>query len=696
MALSSKSIRVFSAIEALRENRTDIRHALAALFEPDIAKFHGSVFDPLKISHEINSQYRLGITADVIGGFTDIFLELGWIEPISVADGSAYTVKCEPQIDVPSDLEKFKNKADQISREFRQFIQKISPLSQVQKSDSELVDDLIDWLMLLDRANEDNIKSAVKTYKVGNKIVSDFENSNEGQTYSESEFLSARFIDHLFKSNSYHISFLIELGEVGLITEVVRDFQRPLSSTKRTDLAVYLDAPLALDYLGLSGVAQQQSVESVLNGLIGIGGSVRIFRTSVNEMQSALQGVLARSPTERTGPTADAIRRRETFEPFVRQVSVKPDPYLHGKGVSIIEDDLNSFPGQHVYFSKHAYELLYSQIAWIREDAARNHDATIATLAMRKRAGAKSGDLFDVKHVVLTRNPKFPLLSRRISRENNYIGPNHVGPVIHHRQLATAIWLRAGAQQDSDIPRRYILSSCRRVLTLRKNIVEKIHNLKDGLSDEQAHQLELLLTEDRSAQALMDKTLGSANIIDSSNIPILLEEMKKAQISEFADESNKKINEMSKAARQREDALSSEISSRDVAIDSLKEHNDQVNSQIESVYRAIVDRTNSIIKRRRKIFAGAIVLSYIAFLAFDGLDTPKSIIAGVGFLTIFVFTSLVFQFSNFVERRFVRPIFERVDNGMLFKVATESGIQWDPFVDRVQYDGSEFKLAPPP
>lgn len=156
-------------------------------------------------------------------------------------------------------------------------------------------------------------------------------------------------------------------------------------------------------------------------------------------MQSALTGVLTRSATERTGPTADALRRREVLEPFVRQVSVRPDTFLKDKGVSIIEDDLDSFPGQHSYFSKQAYEFLYSQIGWIRDDAAKNHDATIAALAMRKRAGVKSSDLFDVKHVVLTRNPMFPQLSRRIARENNYIGPNHVGPVIHHRQLATAI-----------------------------------------------------------------------------------------------------------------------------------------------------------------------------------------------------------------------------------------------------------------
>ena len=204
--------------------------------------------------------------------------------------------------------------------------------------------------------------------------------------------------------------------------------------------------------------------------------------------------------------------------------------------------------------------------------------------------------------------------------------------------------------------------------------------------------MELLLAEDRSAQALMDKTLGSANIIDSSNIPILLEEMRKAQIAEHTEETSKKIHSITKSAKERETELSKEIRGRDSVIHNLQSNNEQAHAKLESVYEAIVLRTNYAIKRRRRIFAGLIVLSYLVLIYLNGLETPKRILAVLGFLTVFVFSSLVFQFSSFVERRFVRPIFERADNLSLSKVASESGVQWEAFVSRVEYDGTEFVL----
>jgi len=348
---------------------------------------------------------------------------------------------------------------------------------------------------------------------------------------------------------------LIELGEVGLITEVVRDFQRPTTATKTSNLAVYLDAPLALDFLGMSGVAAQESISAVLTPLRAMGGSIRIFRQSIDELKANLSAVLSRRIPDRTGPTAEALRRREVFEPYVREVSSSPEKFLQTAGISILEQNLEMFPSEHRFFTKDAVDLLYAQIGWVREDAARFHDAAIAAMAMRKRMGVRSDDIFEVKHVVLTRNPTFPKLSRRIALEESYIGPQHVGPVVHQRQLATAIWLRAGARSDAEIPRRHILSACRRVLTLRKNIVEKVHQLKTGLSDKQAEQLELLLTVDRSAQVLMDKTLGSAAIIDSSKIELLLEEMKKAQIAEHVAETKTTVENLKVEAAAREAEL---------------------------------------------------------------------------------------------------------------------------------------------
>lgn len=693
MALSTKAVTVFATLEALRDNQPDIRYPLATLFEPDLAKFNGGVFDPKALAQEINAQYHLGVTKEVIEGFLPIFEQRGWVQKIvDTGQGVGFVVQCLPTTQIPSELSSFQEAAAKLVEEFREFIRQLSPISEVNKTDAELIDGLVDWLLLLDRAGGNNIQKATTHYKVGKKILLDVPDNVEGGAPSEETFLSARFVEHLFQSGSEHIPFLIELSEVGLVTEVVRDFQRPGSAVEKTNLAIYLDAPLAMDFLGLSGKPQRDSVRLMFDGIKKAGGSIRIFRESVSEMQGSLHALLSRPVSHRTGPTADALRRREVLEPWVREVAARPERFLAPLGVGVVEETLDMYPNQHKFFTKDAYELLYSQIGWVKDDAARHHDALIATLSFRKRAGARSSDLFETKHVVVTRNPAFPNLARRIAREQNYIGETHVGPVIHSRQLATAVWLRMGAQDKAEIPRSYILSACRRVLTLRKNIVEKVSEFKETLSDEQAEQLEILITSDRSAQVLMDKTLGSSNIIDAKNIPTLLEEMKKAQIAEYAQERDAEKAMIEKEAERREadlNALAREEKKRaEIAQADANKHREKV----RGVYERVVETTNAKILRERLAFIATTTCliglsTAIGFIS----QGAEPIIGYLAFAAILILGVLVHLFSS-LGSIVIDPWFKKRDHSKLGRTALDFGLGFDDIFEYVTHKGHSFVL----
>jgi hypothetical protein len=693
MALSAKAVRVFATVEVLRDSQADVRHALATLFEPDLAAFNGELFDPAKLATLINREYRLGLTADVIAGFVEIFKERGWLKQVLANERSAFVVDCGLDASVPQDQSRFQSQAAEVAGEFREFISAISPLSQVKRSDEELIDDLVDWLMQLDRASEGEMRAVAASYKVGKRMFLDLSDPIESNAPSEAAFLSARFIDHLFRTKSKHTTFLVELGEVGLITEVVRDFQKPTAAVKKTDLLIYLDAPLAMDFLGLSGSAQQENIASILSGVTALGGKIRIFRQSVQEMQAALSAVLARPVADRTGPTAEALRRREVLEAYVRQVASNPDRALEIAKITILDQSLEAFPNEHKYFSREAVDLLYAQIGWVREDAARFHDASIAALAMRKRTGRTSSDLFETKHVVVTRNPTFPSLARRIAREFNYIGPNHVGPLIHQRQLATALWLRVGARTDQEIPRRYILSACRRVLTLRKNIVEKVHQLKSNLSEQQASQLELLLSENRSTQVLMDKTMGSAALIDSSNIGLLLEEMRKAQIEEHTKQSNAKLKETEVAFKERVQTLNAQLNNTNASLRS----NEQIIADQRRKYWAVLNKAietaNRIITRRRNIVS---IFVFIAFLVMSGasffgnVDSPS---LSLVFFLISVALGFLFLKGEQIRARFFNRLLSSLDQRTFTSTVENYGLDLEEVEPLVAYDGVKFKLA---
>lgn len=693
MALSTKAVTVFATLEALRDNQPDIRYPLATLFEPDLAKFNGGVFDPKALAQEINAQYHLGITKEVVEGFLPIFEQRGWVKKIvDSGDKAGFVVHCLPTTQIPEELSSFQEAAAKLADEFREFIKKLSPISEVNRTDAELIDGLVDWLLLLDRAGGNKIQKATTHYKVGKKIVLEVPDTFEGGAPSEETFLSARFVEHLFNSGSEHIPFLIELSEVGLVTEVVRDFQRPESAVEKTNLAIYLDAPLAMDFLGLSGKPQRDSVTLMFDGIKKAGGSIRIFRESVNEMQASLHALLSRPVSQRTGPTADALRRREVLEPWVREVAARPEKFLAPLGVSVVEETLDMYPHQQKFFTKDAYELLYSQIGWVKDDAARHHDALIAALSFRKRGGTRTADLFETKHVVVTRNPAFPNLARRIAREQNYIGESHVGPVIHSRQLATAVWLRMGTQDKVEIPRSYILSACRRVLTLRKNIVEKVTEFKETLSEEQAEQLEVLITSDRSAQVLMDKTLGSSNVIDAKNIPTLLDEMRKAQIAEYAQERDAEQAIWEQEAQKREADLSA-LAEEEKKRAELAEADAIANREkVRGVYERVIGATNKKILRER--LAAVVVTTFLvatsALIAFIS-QGAEPVFAYLAFAAVLILGIAIHLFST-LGAMFIDPWFKKRDHSRLGQTALEFGLSYDEIFDHVSHEGHEFTI----
>lgn len=382
------------------------------------------------------------------------------------------------------------------------------------------------------------------------------------------------------------------------------------------------------------------------------------------------------------------------LEPFVREVAAHPEKFLAMKGISVLEDNIESYPNQHKFFPKGAYERFYSQIGWVKEDAARHHDALIATLAFRKRDGHRSPDIFDARHVVVTRNPSFPMLARRIALENGFINTTQVGPAIHSRQLATAVWLRTGMPGKGQIPRSYILAACRRVLTLRRNIVEKVNEFKATLSPEQAEQLEILMTSDRSTQVLMDKTLGVSNVIDSKSMPTLLDEMKKAQIAEYAAERDAEAAALATEANRRERALSEAAEMSSLRAQQAEKKAAEGVKRIRGIYEKVVERTNIKIIRQRRIFlvittALLLISTTIASFTFDaGL-----ILKIAAFVVVSIITILLHVISSlrdvFVDRWFVDR-----DHAILEQTSLEFGLGCEELVGFVVHLGHSFSLIP--
>lgn len=491
-----------------------------------------------------------------------------------------------------------------IAAGFSEFVTTLSPLTTIDKSTDELADILVEWLVSIDAYSEDSLHLQAENVVRKGELLSINDSVEDASTLtSDEKYLCARFVKHLFANNSPFISALFRIASIGLLTEVVQDFQKPITSVSQTDLVIYLDAPIALDLLGVSGKAQNENILPIVNQLQKIGATVRVFRVSINELKRALEAVLKRAPPQRTGPTADALRRGEVLEAYVREVARDPEASLAKLNIDILDRTLDQFPNDHEYFSKRHYEGLFARMTWHLEMSRREHDATVSSLIMRVRRGRQSPDLFRARQILVTRNGAFAQSVRKYCIENELMDRGSVGPAIHQRQLATAVWLRTGLsdEQMEDVPRRYLLAACEKVLELRKSVVDQVRFIASKLTPETAEQLDMLLTQDRSSQMLMDMTLGVSNVISAKNVDGLLEIMKNSLVEEMEKEKSDEVKNIRRAAVAQIDKEKSARERAEQKADKLQNSALAQAQEDKNVIVRLVEEINKSISRRSRL-----------------------------------------------------------------------------------------------
>lgn len=519
--LTQRALRVISVLEAYRAGSHDILDAILPFFEPILANFNGKILEPQEFADHVRQAYRWNFTADIVEELIPRFEDRKWVERIPdtgktpvyrvIYDNPVATAPGPNEIEIGEVL-------SAAADEFRKFIDGVSPLSGFSRSKDELSELLVEWLVSIDAYSEEVLRyQATRTTHSTGQLGIDVELPDTSPLGSEERYLCARFVKHLCEIGSPFAKDLCKIASVGLLTEVIQDFHQPITKVDKTSVAVYLDGPVALDLLGVSGRAAAENIRLLVSKLQAIGASIRIYRVSVEELKRALDAVLKRKPPERTGATADAIRRNETSEAFVRQVAADPDAALNHHGVNIVDRGLDQYPNDHEHFTKELWQDLFAQVNWHIDPRPREHDCTTIALVQRMRQGNQSSDIFKSRHILVTRNGPFAQLARRFCIRTDLLSENAVSPVVHQRQLATAVWLRTGlGNDDEEVPRHYLLAACERVLELNRNVVDQVRIAARSLTTEKAEQLELLLTQDRSVQLLMDKTLGVSSVVSST------------------------------------------------------------------------------------------------------------------------------------------------------------------------------------
>jgi hypothetical protein len=465
---------------------------------------------------------------------------------------------------------------------------------------------------------------------------------------ADDRYMSARFVQHISREHPEYVTHLARLASIGLLTEVVEDFVKPIQPPGKVNLTIAVDAPLALDFLGCSGKALQQDVRSIFGALKGIGCSLVVFPVTCDEMRRNLGSMLSLSPNERYGYTHDAVLRREVLLDFVQAVAKDPEATLEGAGIQVRSLTLDQYPNSHSYFDPERYEDFFASVYWVEDVPPREHDATCMALLMRLRAGRHHSDLFRCGYVFVTRNPTFVRESRKYCLDNRLINAQQEGPVIHQRELATMAWLRTGLGEAEQIPRGHLMATCDRVLRVRMEVREAVAAKLRQVTPDKFEQFELLLQDHRSVRKLADETLNDESVVTAENAERLLEAMRKATVEEERQEYERKLqlqqSRHREAQRKARNEAQQAIMERDAARAELSARSEADRAKVNGFVRDVSARA-ALIERFAVgllLLMGALaILQYLTgWLATSLLWTVVLALAGLIGLYDFIMTRL--------------------------------------------------------
>lgn len=559
--LTRSAVRIYGALTALGSDSGSLMEGILPFFDPILRQHNGNKLDPDVIASSVRETYKWNFNSDLVEAFVPYLERQGWIAAdIAGTKDTSYTIQMGLQENSDESVRTVEAELRRIAIQFKNFSENLSPLTALPREVEEFEDILVEWLLYVEAFSEKSIefKSSFKPDAAG-KLRKVIDVPNTTSLRDEEKFLCARFVKHAIEGDKSSAEVLARIAAIGLLTEVVQDFVKPVTSVDKTDLVVYLDAPVAMELLGVSGKSARENTAPVVAELIRIGASVRIFGQSLDEIKNSLQAVL-RNPRP-TGPTAQAMLRREVLREYVTEVSRDPASLLEKQGVKAAHRTMDQNPSEHQYFTKENWQDLYSKLSFAENPRAREHDTDVTAFVVRQRRGRTSRDIFKSHAVALTRNGLLAQIVRRTSSQMASSTDETVPPVVHRRVLATAMWLRTGmGAGDLNIPKRMLLASCEHVLAIRPGVVDAVKRLTDALGDEdKTRQLDLLISQDRSAQALMDKTLGVTNVITEDNLPQLWEEMLHPHLEEERQKSRESLKKAQAEGKRRLDQANEQM-----------------------------------------------------------------------------------------------------------------------------------------
>ncbi len=366
------------------------------------------------------------------------------------------------------------------------------------------------------------------------QVLGSSSGSSNGQVGSSSEitqsFVVGEFVTYIVHRDPVAFTSLENLVKGSMLAAALYLPISPQSTRKFRNTTIWIDAPVALLWLGLDGAEAQSYIGSMMDLAKRQGANLGMFTHCVQELRSivrgAADGISYLAPGLR--PSKLTVRFRDDKMTFAEALLLSSSIEQKLAGLSVVFQDAPDHDPRYG-IEEEQWEAMLQETVNYQSDGARLCDLASLIGVHRLRKGVSSDSLEDCRAVLMTANPKVTRAARRFSGINGTSWPL---AIVDH-DVAALLWSKE-PMDAPDLPRNQIIANALAVLHPSQDLWTRYCAVLDQLAESDADLTDAVLVLRNSSEArrlLMGDSMGDPSRVTPGLVQSILKEIKESAVA---------------------------------------------------------------------------------------------------------------------------------------------------------------------
>lgn len=337
-------------------------------------------------------------------------------------------------------------------------------------------------------------------------------------------FIVGEFITYIVEKDPVSFGSLENLVKGSMLAAALY-LPGSLQTTKKfRGTTIWIDAPVALLWLGLDGEEAKNYVESMMALALQQGAKLGMFSHSLRELRSivksATDGISFIAPGTR--PSQLTLRFRDEKVTYAQGIAIANslESDLSNKGVVI--EDAPDYEERYGIDEAQLEEILQAAVGYHSPGALRVDLSSILGVYQLRR-GATSDCIEDCRAILITGNPNLAQGARRFFGRSGSIWPT----VMVDHELASLLWSKSPLNAPN-LPRNRIIADALTALqpstALWSRYTQELDRLAETNKDLTGTIL-VLRNDSEARRILMQESLGDPERVTPEIIQTILKEI---------------------------------------------------------------------------------------------------------------------------------------------------------------------------